>query len=218
MKTKNNHHTGKCVSCNWTRCLCCQQLISTTKFKSNQANKTFKIYHRVNYKSGFIIYLLECDICNIEYVGKSETLFNVRLNNHRKDVKNPNVIPVSKHFNQHDHEFNNHGKIIIIEQIRNIYTTSTEALRERLKHWENFWILKLETLAPLGLNQDLNWIHFMETFRSPPLFFVSAYGLKYLTSVVKWRQISFSTCKSQIWHIPWEWPQPKLVGKIVCFY
>ena len=64
---------------------------------------------------------------------------------------------------------------------------------KRLKQRENFRIMKLETSVPLGLIQDLNWIHFMQTFRSPPLFFVSAYGL------VKWSQISFSTCKSQIW-------------------
>ena len=47
-------------------------------------------------------------------------------------------------------------KIIIIKQLRNIRTTSTEALKERLKQRENFWIIKLETLAPRGLNQDLN--------------------------------------------------------------
>ena len=46
IKTKNNHHTGKCVPCNATRRLSCQQPISTTTFKSNQTNKTFKIYHR----------------------------------------------------------------------------------------------------------------------------------------------------------------------------
>ena len=34
--------------------------------------------------------------------------------------------------------------------------TSTETLKERLKQQENFWIMKLKTLAPLGLNQDLN--------------------------------------------------------------
>ena len=60
IKTKNNHHTEKCVSCNLARFLCCQQLISTTTFISNQTNKTFKIYHRGNCKSSFIIYLLEC--------------------------------------------------------------------------------------------------------------------------------------------------------------
>ena len=69
---------------------------------------------------------------------------------------NPNAIPACKHFNKHDYDFNNHGKIIIIEQLRNIRTTSTETFKERLKQRENFWIMKLETLAPLGLNQDLN--------------------------------------------------------------
>ena len=156
IKTKNNHHTGKCVPCNATRCLCCQQLISTTTFKSNQTNKTFKIQHRVNCKSSFVIYLLECYICNIQYVGKSETPFNIRLSNNRKDVKNPNAIPAYKHFNRHDHDFKNHGKISIIEQLRNIRKTSIETLKERLKQRENFCIVKLETLPPHGLNQDLN--------------------------------------------------------------
>ena len=136
-------------------CLCCQQLISTT-FKSNQTNKTFKIYHRVNCKSSFVIYLLECYICNIQYVGKSETPFNIRLNNHRKDVKNPNAVPACKHFNRNDHDFNNLEKIIIIQQLRNIGTTSTETLQERLKQQENLWIMKLQTLAPLSLKQELN--------------------------------------------------------------
>ena len=116
-----------------TRCLCCQQLISATTFKSNQTNKTFEIYHRVNCKSSFVIYLIQCYICNIQYVGKSETSINIRLNNHRKYVKNPNAIPAYKHFNRQDHDFNKHGKIIIIEQLRNIRTTSTETFKKKTK-------------------------------------------------------------------------------------
>ena len=123
----------KCVPCNSTHCLCCQQLISTTTFKSNQTNKTFKIYHTVNCKSSFVIYLLERYTCNIQYVGKSETPLNIRLKNHRKDIKNPNAIPAWKHFNRYDIDFNNHGKIIIIEQLKNIRTASIETLKERLK-------------------------------------------------------------------------------------
>ena len=53
-------------------------------------------------------------------------------------------------------DFNNHRKIIIMEQLRNIHTTSTETLKERIKQRENFWIMKLGTLASLGLNLDLN--------------------------------------------------------------
>ena len=67
----------------------------------------FKIYHKVNWKSSFIIYLLECYICNIHYIGKSDTPFNIRINNRGKDVKNPNLIPTCKHFNRHGHDFNN---------------------------------------------------------------------------------------------------------------
>ena len=40
IKNKNSYHTAKCAPCNSTWCLCFQQLISTTTFKSNQTNKT----------------------------------------------------------------------------------------------------------------------------------------------------------------------------------
>ena len=117
IKTKNNHQTGKCVQCNSTLWLSCQQLISTTIFKSNQTNKTFKIYHRVKSKSSFVIYLLECYICNIQYLSKSKIPFTIGLNNLRKDVKNSNAIPACHNFNRRNHDFNNHGKII--QQLRN---------------------------------------------------------------------------------------------------
>ena len=73
-------------------------------------------------------------------MAKAETPFN----------KNLNAIPACKHFNRHHHDFNYHGKIIIIEQLRNIRTTSAETLKERLKQRGNFGIMKLETLAPLS--------------------------------------------------------------------
>ena len=107
-------------------------------------------------KSNFVIYLLECTICSLQYVGKSETPFNLRLNNHRKDVKDANAILADKHFNLPSHDFNKHAKFTIIEQLRNISATPIEVLKERLKQRENFWINKLATLTPQGLNQELN--------------------------------------------------------------
>ena len=67
-------------------------------FKSNQANRIFRIVQNTTCKSNFIMYLLECKLCKIQYVGKAETAFNIQLNNHRKDVKDPKTIPVEKHF------------------------------------------------------------------------------------------------------------------------
>ena len=127
-----------------------------TSFKSNQTNRVFKIFHNINCKSTFLIYLLECNICNIQYVGKSETTFNIRLNNHKKDVKDPNAVPADKHFTLPGHDFNKNAKFTLIEKLTNTNKVATETLKERLKNGENFWIIKLRTLTPNGLNQELN--------------------------------------------------------------
>ena len=65
--------------------LCCQQ--KTNIFKSYETGKTHKIFYQLTCKSQAVMYLLQCRICFIQYVGKSETTFNLRLNNHRKDSK-----------------------------------------------------------------------------------------------------------------------------------
>ena len=67
---------------------CKQFVIDTTTFQSYQTQQLYTIFHKLNCKSKFIIYLMECALCKIQYVGKAETAFNIRLNNHGKDVNN----------------------------------------------------------------------------------------------------------------------------------
>ena len=43
-----------------------------------------------------------------------------------------------------------------MEQLTEISHVSKDTLRLRLKRREDFWIIKLETLAPKGVNQELN--------------------------------------------------------------
>ena len=99
---------------------------------------------------------MECALCKIQYVGKVETAFNIRLNNYKKDVNNPKSISADFHFRKPRHWFNLHAKFTLIEQLSNIHTTDKETLKFRLKRREDFWIQKLETLTPKGLNQELN--------------------------------------------------------------
>ena len=94
---------------------------------------------------------------NVKYntLEKQKTEFNIRLNNHQKDVCKPDAIPASRHFSCKKHNFNTHAKFILIEQIRHV-DIDTEKIKEMVKQRENFWVLTLETLTPKGLNQKLN--------------------------------------------------------------
>ena len=116
---RNNHKVltlaqtttaDQCTPCYTNRLLCCQQettaFLKTTTFKSTQTRETFTIFHQFTCHSNYVIYLLECINCKIQYVGKSETSLNIRLNNHRKDIKKPNTIEPCKHFNNNEHSVN----------------------------------------------------------------------------------------------------------------
>ena len=71
-----------------SRSLCCQQVLKTTILTSNQTRDAFIIFHQVTCcHSNYVIYLLECVMCKIQHVGKSETSFKIRLNNRWKDMK-----------------------------------------------------------------------------------------------------------------------------------
>ena len=83
--------TGKCTPClSGERTLCSNQVLTTNTLMSQQTKRTFK--------SEYVIYLMECILCKMQYVGKAETAFNLRLNNHRKDTKKPNSTLACKHF------------------------------------------------------------------------------------------------------------------------
>ena len=75
----------------------------------------------------------------MQYVGKAETAFNLRLNNHRKDTKKPNSTVVCKHFQEQGHNFKKYAKFIIIDKLLNLHGCK-EALREMLVIRKNFWI------------------------------------------------------------------------------
>ena len=136
--------------------LCCQQVKNTNSFKSNQTNEEFKIFHQVSCKSKFVIYLIECVLCAIQYVGKSEWPMNIRLNKHRNDVFREEAIEVCQHFKQVSHDFNKNAKITIIEELKQHNNKSLKQKRSILEEREDFWIKRLKTLHPNGFNKELN--------------------------------------------------------------
>lgn len=49
-------------------------------------SKIFQNLYKLNCKSKFLVYLMECFFCKTKYLGKGETSLSIHLNNHRSDV------------------------------------------------------------------------------------------------------------------------------------
>ena len=129
-------------------------------------------------------------MCKIQYIGKSETSFNIRLHNHRKDIKQPNAIESCKHFNNNQHKFSKHGKFIIIEQLRNRSTTPTErkVFGSRNLNFDTRWLKPRTGLKPCYV------VPVMFTLLSS--FCVWTKGLMYICQLM-WNKI-ISSCKSHL--------------------
>ena len=71
-------------------------------------------------------------MCQLQYVGKSETPFNIRLNNHWKDTKSQASI-LEHNFNEQIHNFQKHAEFTLIEQIKKKQKTTAAEIRTLLK-------------------------------------------------------------------------------------
>ena len=72
--------------------------MKTTTFKSQQTKKTGEIFYNTNSHTENPTNLTGCMKCNLKYVSENKTPFKIRLNNHRKIVKDPKAIFADKHF------------------------------------------------------------------------------------------------------------------------
>ena len=96
------------------------------------------------FKTEYAIYLMECTMCNLHYVGQNKTPFNIRRDNHRKDLKYSKAILADKHFKKSGHRFKKHPRFMIVNRLTNT-NLDKEILRERLIQRENIWTQKLQS-------------------------------------------------------------------------
>ena len=101
---------------------------------------------------------MECCLCEKpKYLGKSEYSLKLRMNTHRNDVWRTDGPACDKHFQMPGHNFNSHAKFTIIEKV---YKKSLSKLKicSLLKHREDFWMLKLQSLSLQVLSISLNYL------------------------------------------------------------
>jgi len=157
VKPKQNFE-GSCAPCrSKIGNKCCRQMKTTSTFRNRDTNRVYKIFHRVNCKDKNVIYQLECTKCkNKGYVGKSEVPMNLRMNGHRSDARRTDKLAVDTHFLLPGHNFDRDAKFTIIEKITKKDITGSNLTR-LLEEREDFWMLKLGTIAPKGFNTGLNF-------------------------------------------------------------
>lgn len=110
---------------------------TTTLSKSQQTRKTKTILYNTNGETDYAMYFVECSICNLQYVGKNETRFNIRLNIHRKDVKDSKPLLADKHLPKSDHSFNRLARFKVTDKLTNS-NLDQEILRENLIQKEGY--------------------------------------------------------------------------------
>ena len=77
--------------------------IKTVREKSQETQNTYKVFCKVNFSSGYVIFIWwKVHYAKKQYVAEAETTFNQRLSNYRNDVKSPplKTILSCKNFHQ----------------------------------------------------------------------------------------------------------------------
>ena len=124
-------------------------------FKSKHLNEVNKINKNCYCNSKMTVYLIEYETCGEQYTGCKKTKFRSRANNYertqRKFVKKeavPKQALKQKRFDEHYCSDRHNG----IEDWVIALTDSANTLKE-LRRKELYWMYKLKTYAPYGLNE-----------------------------------------------------------------
>jgi hypothetical protein len=65
-------YNGQCQKCDSRRRMTCKNIQCTQKFSSTHTGEDFIIYCNANCKTENIIYLLECAICGLQFIGETK--------------------------------------------------------------------------------------------------------------------------------------------------
>jgi len=156
--------------CNGRLCGTCPFLEETNFFYSNSTGQRHKPsladQDYLTCKSENVIYMIYCKVCNIQYIGETKQKLIRRFSNHKTNIngKKSGQI-VHKHFEESGHGVSN-LRVIPIEIIdkRNVNLQNLsekqkdQAITKYRLNREKFWISKMQTAYPFGLNISVKGI------------------------------------------------------------
>ena len=135
------------ANCGKPMCKTCAHIVLTDTFISHITGQVYSIRQSTNCTSSNSVYLIECRICGVQYVGETGNDVRERMRNHRSTIKHYQKHtdkPVASHFSLPHHSLDD-LRLIIIESLG-------KQSKFRRLHRETFWINTLRSTSPLGLN------------------------------------------------------------------
>lgn len=140
----------RCLPCKVTK----KQPRKKISFKSCTDHKEYRINKLITCRSTHVTYIIECP-CHLQYVGRTTRPLFVRIREHIKNIRKgfPNHS-LSRHFDD-AHQRDPSG--LIFYGIDSVQEHWRGGNRETLiSRNENSWIYQLGSLAPKGLNLDID--------------------------------------------------------------
>ena len=149
-----------CGKCGGSRCDVCNYIEASHTFSDKNGARIFDIRKGVlNCNSTNVIYLMQCKVCALQYVGSTINKFRYRFNNYKSKhtqyrykfsnstLQTGNLIQQASfhsHFCQSDHNGLSDWSVKLIDQAHD---------EGSLRRQESFWQHKLKTFSPDGLNE-----------------------------------------------------------------
>ena len=151
MKLYPLERTVGSFKCNGKHCQVCINFTESNNFSSSVDNKEYVINHSFNFNGKCIIYLLTCNKCEMQYVGKTVDDFRLRWNNYKDD--NRKYLRKESRMQQHLFEhFSSEGHNSFLEDVSIIFIGKTDP-KDPYKR-KHYWGHTLKTMAPQGLNVE----------------------------------------------------------------
>ena len=136
--------------------LCTDQLNPNTAFTSSVTGERFLFDSSglsgkaCNTKN--VVYLVTCDLCGVQYVGMTTQTLKGRFYGHRGAIKRGNInVPLYNHFSTSNGHTERNCKVQIIY----VCGESVDNVNKTLLSVEEYFMIKLGTVAPFGLNDKI---------------------------------------------------------------
>ena len=138
---------GECKPCGRPRCQTCR-MITPSKTATSSSGVRVKLKGDSNCRTHNVVYLISCGKCGKQYVGETKGPLNIRMNSHRVDWRHKRFerSPVGEHFCSSGHGFISHASVCCLD-------SNPEWTDNARKSRESYWIRRLNTLQPSGINK-----------------------------------------------------------------